>query len=355
MGNPHLALSAFVDVLDRQDLFEVLDNERILELSRLGGAGFSAVRNLRRATGIEKRRILRPGIAPIDVALRLGEELRRTSEFQWKDCPAILLCHSHVDPSRSTELAAEFAEHLDLPASRVRGFNLGCGGFMKLLVEGAEIAKAAGPGKHVPLLSVEVPEQWHDAADKAFCGIVSAGATATTIWQGPGHELLHWEAREVAIPGEKRSNRPLFTRDFCEGFDFRGRPQTREVMHMDGESVFLNGVELMLDATRRAWEAAGSPERVLGVPHQPSGKLLRTLIAAAKLELPQVKFVNNLVEFGNTLSSTIPTALSRIDEVTLRNEIEAPMEGDPVLLTAAGICMAKRADHMTQGFAALRW
>lgn len=351
-----MALTQFVDVLDRQDLFEILDNERVLQLSRLGGGGFSGISVLRRSTGIDCRRILRPGIAPIDVAIAVCEQLARETDFRWRDCPAILLCHSHVDSGCAIELARELADYLQLPASRVQGFNLGCAGFMKLVHEGAKIARAAGPGKHVPLLSVEVPEQWHDAADKAFCGIVSAGAAATTVWQGPGHELLGLNAREVYVPNEKRNGgRDLFTQEFCEGFDFRGLPQTREVMHMDGESVFLNGVELMLAGCHEALETVGGTGRVVAVPHQPSGKLLKTLIATAKLELPEIKFLNNLPGFGNTLSSTIPIALSRIDEVTSCNEIESLRSGDTVLLTAAGICMQQRADHMTQGFAALKW
>jgi 3-oxoacyl-[acyl-carrier-protein] synthase III len=356
MNNPQLALTDFVDVCDRQDLFEKLDNERVLELSRLGGGGFSGLSVLRRSTGIDCRRILRPGIAPIDVAISVAEELRKQVGFDFADCPAVLVCHSHVDNDRATELAADLAEHLGLPADRVKGYNLGCAGFVKLIKDGAKIAEEAGPGKHVPLLSVEVPEQWHDAADKAFCGIVSAGAAGTTIWQGPGHKLLAFDACEVSIPEDKRNDgRDLFTKDLCEGFDFRGMPLTREVMHMDGESVFLNGVELMLSACHEALTAVDDPGRLVVVPHQPSGKLLKTLIATAKLELPELRFVNNLPGFGNMLSSAIPVALSKIDEVADCNEIEPIRSGDIVILTAAGICMAKRADHMMRGFATLAW
>ncbi len=358
MGRPQLSLTNFVDVFDRQDLFEILDNQRVLELSQLGGGGFSEVATLSRATGIQQRRILRPGIAPLDLAVNVCEELRRDCDFSWSDCPAVLLCHSHVDSDRSVNLAAELADHLGLPASRVHGFNLGCAGFLKLMSRGASVAAECGPGRHVPLISVEVPEQWHDAADKAFCGIVAAGATATTIWDGPGHRILGCEAREVPISLDKRFGRDLFTQDFCEGFDFHGRPQTREVMHMDGEAVFVNGVELMLEATRNAAQLAeehGRGQEVITIPHQPSGKLLRTLIAAGRMEMPDIKFLNNLPDFGNTLSSTIPTVLARIEDVAARNDIPAPKSGDALLLTAAGICMSQRADHMTQGYAAIEW
>ncbi len=354
-----LGLTEFVDVCDREDLFEPLDNQRVLELSRLGGgSGFSGLSVLKRSTGISQRRILRPGIAPLDVATRLADRLRRQVDFNWNECPAILLCHSHIDSSRSEELAKGLAEHLDLPESKVLGFNLGCGGFLQLIKRGAELASTAKPGQHVPLLSVEIPEQWHDAADKAFCGIVSAGAGATTITPGDGHRLLGFEAREVEVPAEKRNDgTPLFTHEFCEGFDFRGRPQTREVMHMDGESVFLNGVELMLEGCREALKFASVDQQreVITVPHQPSGKLLKTLIATGKIDFPQLRFLNNLDTFGNTLSSTIPIALSRVEEVADANDCSAPSKGDVVLLTAAGICMTRKPDHMTQGYAAIEW
>ena len=125
----------------------------------------------------------------------------------------------------------------------------------------------------------------------------------------------------------------------------------------DDIDVFINGVELMLAACMEAYEIAGAAQarRVIGVPHQPSGKLLKTLIAAARKDLPDVEFLNNLPGFGNTLSSTIPTVLSRMEEVTLCNERPTPETGDVLLLPAAGICMERRDDHMTQGYAAISW
>ena len=59
--------------------------------------------------------------------------------------------------------------------------------------------------------------------------------------------------------------------------------------------------------------------------------------------------------FVNTLSSTIPIALSRVEEVADANGCSAPSKGDVVLLTAAGICMTRKPDHMTQGYAAIEW
>jgi len=128
------------------------------------------------------------------------------------------------------------------------------------------------------------------------------------------------------------------------------------VMHMDGESVFLNGVDLMLEACLKSYnEVSGTANRILIAPHQPSGKLLKAMIAAAKQIPISADFLNNLPNYGNSISSTIPTILARLDEVVENNDHAPVSPGDLILLPAAGICMDRLTDSMSIGRAALRW
>ena len=77
---PMFGLTCITDVYDRDDLFDFLDNDRITELSRLGGnKGFASPENVFRSTGISVRRILRPGVTSIDVAAALCSRLEQES------------------------------------------------------------------------------------------------------------------------------------------------------------------------------------------------------------------------------------------------------------------------------------
>ena len=62
-----LGISNVADVFDQDDLFDLLNDDDVLGLSRLGGAaGFPGLSSIRKSTGIRARRILREGITVTD-------------------------------------------------------------------------------------------------------------------------------------------------------------------------------------------------------------------------------------------------------------------------------------------------
>ncbi len=358
MQDNGFALTEFVDLADHNELFELLDNERVYALSHQGITdGFSSVKAISRSTGIETRRLLQPQLSPIDIAVAIAEKLQLTVGFDWEECPAIILCHSHTNHQSALQLCNQLSEELNIPTDRFIPLNYGCVGFIELLNRASQLLEDLPEGVHIPLLTVETPEHWHDSSDKAFCGIVSAGATGTTLWRGPGHSLLHVETAIEHIPADRRKEDvPLFWTEQGDMFDFRGRPERKLVMHMDGESVFLNGVDLMLEACLKSYkEVSGQSDRILIAPHQPSGKLLKAMIAAARQIPIQADYLNNLTDYGNSISSTIPTILARLEEVVYANGYAPMNEGDIILLPAAGICMNRLEDAMCFGRAALKW
>ena len=352
-------MSVVVDIFDQEDLFETLDNQRVLELSQLGGnGGFSGTKAILRSTGISQRRLLSQDVAPIDLAMRVARKLEQAAACSLSDFDHILLCHSHVDPQACVRLATELSERMSIDTSSISPFNHGCAGFLKLMTEASLLLEGCGPDAKVALISVETPELWHDAADRLFCGIVSAGATAGVIEAGSGLPLNSIQSEDFRIPAERRPNPdPLFRKDTTDVFDFHGNACHRKVMRMNAEPVFLNGIELMLDNLRAALLSIehNSGQRIVVAPHQPSGKLLKALIAAAKTEFPNLEFLNNLEFYGNTISSSVPTLVSRLDEVMARNELAALRDGDHLILLAAGICMNEISDHMSAGHACLKW
>lgn len=352
-------LSSIVDVYDRDDLYDFLDNARIVELSCLGGAaGFASPENVSRSTGISVRRILRPGMTAVEVGVALGRRLEQESGQLLREFPLIMLCHSNTDPSACERLAAELSESFGVPAGRLLAFNFGCSGFLKLLHEAVIHLVGDDNLSRIVLLNIETPETWHDSSDRLFCGIVAAGATAMVLERGKGIPVSTVCSEDFLVPDQLRPNPdPLFRRDTTDGFCFRGQPIHRTVMRMNAEPVFLNGIELMLAGLRTAASSVEvlPGQRVIVVPHQPSGKLLKALVAAARVEFPDFEYLNNLKTYGNTISASVPTILSRLPQVLEANGLQPPREGDHIILLAAGICMEEISDHMSAGHACLQW
>ncbi len=354
-----IGLSTVVDVFDNAALFDELDNDAVLALSRLGNqTGFRDARAIRKSTGISTRRILRQGVTTLDVATALCERLQTKRNQSLSEFDHVLLCHSHTNPASCIELAEQLELTLGLTSGAIRPFNFGCSGFLKLLSEASLLFDHENQSKQVAVLSVETPEHWHDASDRLFCGIVSAGATAAVLESGHGLPLNVVRSDDFKVPAERRPNPDaLFAKDRTDVFDFRGAPRRTTVMRMNAEPVFLNGIELMLDNLRSALVSIQREpgQRVVVAPHQPSGKLLKALIAAAQTELPDVEFLNNLEHYGNTISSSVPTLLSRLGEAFERNNLKPLQDGDHLILLAAGICMEEIQDHMSAGHACLTW
>lgn len=355
-----LKLSTVVDVFDDGSLFRALTNDDVLNFSRQGGrAGFSSTKAILRSTGIRERRVLQSDVTIVDLAEVLCEKLESETGMGILDFQHVVLCHSHTDPQRCKDVAENIERRLNLPAGVIVPRNFGCSGYMKLLAEGRDSLMQLSAGGKVALLSVETPQTWHDSSDRLFCGIVSAGATASVLELEHGLPIAQIHAADYPIPDDRRTNPdPLFVRDHCDGFDFDGQACCRTVMRMNAEPVFINGIELMLEQLQSALELieADDPiQRIVVIPHQPSGKLLKALVAAAKAKYDHIEFVNNLEWYGNTISSTVPTILARLPEVFDRNQLAPLQEGDHVILLAAGICMSEIGDHMSAGHACLRW
>ncbi len=352
-------LSCFVDVFDRIDLFDRIDNPTVVRLSCLGQkSGFASVESVQKSTGISLRRMLKSGVTSVDLAMAVFDKLCRVSDYAPADFSVILLCHSGVDNEGAAEVAAAVERHYRLRPQTIQPYNFGCSGFLKLLQEGTLLLADRRNIKRIALLNVETPETWHDGSDRLFCGIVSAGATGVVLERNTGMPISVICADDFPISPSLRPNpEPLFRKETGPVYTFRGEAISRTVMRMNAETVFLNGIELMLNNLRSAVASIDlrPDQRVIVIPHQPSGKLLKALIAAARLEYPNFEFLNNLNNFGNTISAAVPTIMARLPQVIEQNGGQPIRNGDLIVLLAAGICMHEMADHMSAGHACLEW
>ncbi len=357
MSRNLLSLAEFVQVSESEELFEFLDNEAILELCQLGNTNaFRSSQQIERSTGVRLRRILQRDVTVVDVAMALCQKIEEKHSLNWQHCGAIGLCYSHIDSNAAQELACHLASYLAVPVDRFFTINGGCCGFLELLHQGEQKLQTNKVNGPVPLLCVETPETWHDASDRLFCGIVSAGAAGTILSSGgSGHRLLQLQHQHEYIPPEQRNGgEPLFQKRNDIVTTFRGAREQRTVMSMNAEAVFCSGIEAMLDESQAGMLAATKVRRVI-LPHQPSGKMLRAMVDISREQRGSTPMLIHLEVGGNMLSATIPTLLAKLDEVLAINNELPLLEGDQVIITAAGISMPQMSDHLSRGHALIEW
>ncbi len=108
-------LSHLTDLYDRSDLFELLNNDDVVQLSRLrDGRGFTSPDNVLRSTGISTRRILRKGFTAVDFAAELCLRLEQRTGIALKDFAAVLVCHSHTDDTQADLLTESLSRRFSL-------------------------------------------------------------------------------------------------------------------------------------------------------------------------------------------------------------------------------------------------
>jgi 3-oxoacyl-[acyl-carrier-protein] synthase-3 len=117
-----------------------------------------------------------------------------------------------------------------------------------------------------------------------------------------------------------------------------GRPE----IHMDGRKVFRFATEILAQATLEALEKAGVAldEVSLIVPHQANARIIEA--AAKRLGVAPEVMVNNIAQYGNTSTASIPLALR---EALDAGRLEA---GDYVVLVGFGA-------GLTWGACVVRW
>ena len=195
-------------------------------------------------------------------------------------------------------------------------YELGCSGFLY----GLGISKgfiSAGIARRVLLITGDVVAKYANKMDKAIRTIFGDGFTATLLeaseadrvtgfdfgTDGTGFRDIIIEAGAEAMPYSDTTGN-AYTNRF-------GNTHSKENIYMDGRKVLEFSVGEVPGSVDRTLERAGLKKEDIDlvVFHQASQLLLERVRDA--LGVPPEKFVIDLAETGNTVSSTVPIALAR--------------------------------------------
>jgi 3-oxoacyl-[acyl-carrier-protein] synthase-3 len=265
-------------------------------------------------TGIRERRLAAAGERASDLAVHAARRLFEVG-LSPRDVDYLLYCTQSPDQPLPTT-ACLLQERLGIPTTAgALDFNLGCSGY----VYGLSLAKGlieSGQVRNVLLLTAETYSKYLDPTDRGVRTIFGDGAAATWI---------------TAAEGDGPAIGPvIFGTDGAGACNLMVRPGDGR-LHMNGGEIFTFTLRAVPRAVAQLLERAGLALADVDrfVFHQANQYMLEHL--RQKLGIAADKFIIEMRDCGNTVSSTIPIALKRaLDAGTIR-------PGHRVMLVGFGV------------------
>lgn len=284
--------------------------------------------------GILERHITVEGETASDLACGAAEKLFAANDIDRQTIDYLVFVTQSPDyhlPTTACAIQARLSLSNKITAIDV---NLGCSGF----VTGLSLAKAvvvSGQAQNVLLLTAETYSKYMHELDKGNRTIFGDGAAATLVstegfarignfvigTDGNGAENL------IVKSGCARNPQPL---NDLKLDDF-GNPRSSDHLYMDGPAILNYSLEsipqLFADVLEKNGEVKDDID--LHVYHQ--ANIFLAKLERRKLKIDPEKYYVNIAKVGNTVSSTIPIALSMaLEDGTLK-------QGMKVLSMAQGL------------------
>ena len=271
---------------------------------------------LRKKTGIFRRHICAENEIASDLAVRAAEKVFASGVDRNK-VEMLLLCTQSPDYFLPTT-ACILQDKLRLSKfSGAMDYNLGCSGY----IYGLSIAKGlieSGQVQNVLLLTAETYSKYINEQDHSVKPLFGDGATATFIegvgtdvpgldgfvfgTDGSGYKNLIVPAGGMACPYDKA--------DTAEEADEYGNVRTAFNIRMNGSAISDFALEAVPDTVNKILQKTHKTKDEIGyfVFHQANKFMLEYL--QQKCDLLDYPYWNDVEEYGNTVSSSIPIAIA---------------------------------------------
>jgi 3-oxoacyl-[acyl-carrier-protein] synthase-3 len=259
-------------------------------------------------TGISERRIAAPTECASDLAEQAAQRLFQTG-IAPADVEYILFCTQSPD-YRLPTTACLLQHRLGIPITAgALDFNLGCSGY----IYGLSLAKGlieSGQVRNVLLLTAETYSKYIDRGDRGLRTLFGDGASATWIVGETAPDPVTVSIGPAVFGTDGAGACNLMVRQ-GGARQPGGGPERDANLYMNGSEIFSFTLQTVPAAVRQILERAG-----LGLAdvdrfvfHQANRYMLENL--RDKIGIPAEKFIVEMHDCGNTVSSTIPIALKR--------------------------------------------
>jgi len=280
--------------------------------------GWTAER-IEQKLGILERHIAAEDECASDLGVKAAEKLLAQGVCAAKDVDYLLFCTQSPDYFLPTS-ACVIHHRLGLPQNAgALDINLGCSGY----IYGLSLAKGlveTGQSRHLLLITADTYSKFIHPQDKSVRTLFGDGATATLVQGGAETDPAEPGAIGPFVLGTDGSGAAnliveagALRKRVPSGevvWDANGNPRSDGCLYMNGGEIFtftLDRVPRVIDELL-AKANLGLSDIDLFVFHQANKYMLDVLRKTCRI--PQSKFYVCMRDFGNTVSSTIPIALS---------------------------------------------
>lgn len=283
--------------------------------------------------GIKERHVVSDNETALDLAVKVGK--KALEKYNINDIDFVILCTQSPDyflPTSACVLQSKLCLKNTVGAF---DYNLGCSGF----IYGMAMSKAlinAKMSKAVLLIMSETYTKHLNEFDFANRSIFGDAATAIIIEscsEAHIHEFVFGTdgqgANNLIVPNGGMRNRRNPNAPLIE--DESGNKRTENNLFMNGPEIFNFTIDAVPSVIQDVlMKNSTSLEQIdYFIFHQANKYMLDYL--RKKIKIPKEKFYNNMLNTGNTVSSTIPIALKDCIDNKIVNS------GDKVLLCGFGV------------------
>ncbi len=292
-----------------------------LPAGRLTNADLSAqfpewsVEKIASKTGIHSRHIASPNEYSSDLAAAAAERLFTRTVADRSEIDFVILCTQSPDfymPATAAIVQEKLGLEYGIGATDI---NLGCSGYVyaiglaKALIESQMASK-------VLVLTVDTYSRYVNPGDKSVRTLFGDGASASLVSATDSGERLSGISYGTDGSGAGALIVPNGALGDATEVSPKSDPVLRNLetngydLYMDGPEIFNFTLRVVPESVDRILERAGMrfDDIDLFVFHQANAFMLEHL--RKKLGIPSEKFFISIDESGNTVSSTIPIALS---------------------------------------------
>ncbi|MDP2723908.1 MAG: ketoacyl-ACP synthase III [Bacteroidales bacterium] len=278
------------------------------------------IQEMTRLTGVSSRHVTARNETSVDMGAKAVERLFAEYNVDADEIGYLLFCSAGGDYITPPS-ACILHDRVDLPPHcGAMDFNQGCTGFLYGLSL-ADSLIGAGQTKKVLLVTSEAITKTLHPLDKGNRTIFGDAAAATLI-SASNSSLLSGDfifgtdgsKHEHIIIREGRERNPLFDNDGKDFIDNLGNIRNHRNFYMNGSEVFnftVSKAPELVDGLLSRFQMEFD-DIDLFVFHQANRIILESI--GRKLKIPESKLVIELKDTGNTVSSTIPVALKKLEQ-----------------------------------------
>ncbi|MDH6533346.1 3-oxoacyl-[acyl-carrier-protein] synthase-3 [Aurantimicrobium minutum] len=278
-----------------------------------------SVEKISAKTGISTRHIAATDEFASDMAVNAAKKLFHENKIDPNDIEYIILSTQTPDyylPST----ACIIQDKLGVPTSSgATDITLGCSGYVYALGLAKGLVES-GQVSNVLVLTSDTYSKFINEADKSVRTIFGDAATATLVELDAAGESISGITYGTDGSGAKSLIVPNGGLRKGTAISPRSEPMLRELnsngydLYMDGPDIFNFTIKVVPEALGKILTKADvrKDEIDLFVFHQANAFMLDHL--RKKLEIEDEKFIVSMSDIGNTVSSTIPIALSKLVE-----------------------------------------